>query len=258
MARGMRNSEDTDGKVGAAPAGTHAVPAAQIAAREELAHRLNDVTQVTLRPVAPATPTGFLGLAAATVVLAAMNLGWIPSSEAHTVALVMIAFVFPLQGTASVFGFLSRDGVVATAMAVLAGTWLTVGLAMLTSPPGSTSDALGVLLLVSAVAMLLPAVGASFSKLVPALVFFTAALRSATGGIYQLTSSTTWERITGWIGIVLGVLAVYAAMAALLESVMGRTVLPMGRRSKGRLAMEGGLTEQLVDLTHEPGVREQL
>src|SRR3954469_7660067 len=158
------------------PAMRDAMPA-QVSAREELARRLNDVTQVTLRPVAPATPTGFLGLAAATVVLAAMNLGWIPSSEAHTVALVMIAFVFPLQGTASVFGFLSRDGVVATAMAVLAGTWLTVGLAMLTSPPGSTSDALGVLLLVSAVAMLLPALGAAFSKLVPALVLTTASLR---------------------------------------------------------------------------------
>src|SRR4051794_39484279 len=258
MARGMRNSEDTDGKVGAAPAGTDAVPAAQIAAREELAHRLNDVTQVTLRPVAPATPMGFLGLAAATIVLATMNLGWIPTSEAHTVALVMIAFVFPLQGTASIFGFLSRDGVVATAMAVLAGTWLTVGLAMLTSPPGSTSDAIGVLLLVSAVAMLLPAFGAALSKRVPAVVLAPAALRFATSGISQLTATTTWDRITGWVGVVLGVLAVYTALAALLESVQKRTILPLGRRSKGRQAMEGGLTEQLIDLTHEPGVRSQL
>jgi uncharacterized protein len=170
----------------------------------------------------------------------------------------MIAFVFPLQGTASIFGFLSRDGVVATAMAVLAGTWLTVGLAMLTSPPGSTSDAVGVLLLVSAVAMLLPALGAAFSKLVPALVLTTASLRFATSGVYQLTSATTWERVTGWVGIVLGVFAVYAALAALLESVQKHTVLPMGRRGKGRQAVEGGLTEQLLDLTHEPGVRSQL
>jgi len=229
-----------------------------VAAREELARRLDAVTRVNLRPVAPATPVGFLGLAGATTVLATMNLGWIPTSEAHTIALVMIAFVFPLQGTASIFGFLSRDGVVATAMAILAGTWLTVGLAVLTSPPGSTSDALGVLFIVSAVAMLLPALGAAVSKVVPALVFATAALRFATSGIYQLTSATTWNRITGWVGIVLGVLAVYAALAALLESVHKRTVLPLGRRSKGRQAVEGGLTEQLLDVTHEPGVRSQL
>jgi succinate-acetate transporter protein len=143
-------------------------------------------------------------------------------------------------------------------MAVLAGTWLTVGLAMLTSPPGSTSDAIGVFFLVSAVAMLLPALGASVSKLVPALVLATAALRFATSGMYQLTSTTTWDRITGWVGIVLGVLAVYAALATLLESVQKRTVLPLGRRSKGRQAIEGGLTEQLLDLAHEPGVRSQL
>jgi uncharacterized protein len=238
--------------------GLRDAPPGQVAAREELARRLDSVTRVNLRPLAPATPVGFLGLAAATTVLATMNLGWIPSSEAHTVALVMIAFVFPLQGTASIFGFLSRDGVVATAMAVLAGTWLTVGLAMLTSPPGSTSDAIGVLLLVSAVAMVLPALGAALTKLVPAIVLSTAALRFATSGIYQLTSTTTWERVTGWIGIVLGVLAIYAALAALLESVQKRTVLPMGRRSRGRQATEGGFFEQLIDLTHEPGVRSQL
>jgi uncharacterized protein len=33
-------------------------------------------------------------------------------------------------------------------MGILAGTWLTTGLVQLTSPPGSTSDALGLLLLV--------------------------------------------------------------------------------------------------------------
>jgi uncharacterized protein len=234
------------------------VPPGQVAAREELARRLDRVTRVNLRPIAPATPVGFLGLAAGTIVLATMNLGWIPTSEAHTVALVMIAFVFPLQGMASIYGFLSRDGVVATAMAVLAGTWLTVGIAMLRSPPGSTSDALGVLLLVSATAMLLPAIGAALSKLVPALVLATAAVRFATSGIYQLTSSTTWDRITGGVGIVLGILAIYTALAALLESVQKRTVLPLGRRGRGRQATEGGLTEQLLDLTHEPGVRSQL
>jgi len=225
---------------------------------ERRAEVAEGVTGVTLRPIAPATPTGFLGLAVATTVLASMNLGWISSGEAHTVALVLIAFVFPLQGTASIFGFLSRDGVVATAMAVLAGTWLTVGLGMLSSPPGSTSDALGVFFLVSAVAMLLPAIGASLSKVVPAIVFTMAALRLATSGIYQMTSAVTWERITGWIGIVLGVLAVYAALAALLESVQGHTVLPLGRRDTGRTAVEGDFGDQVVDVTHEPGVRSQL
>jgi len=107
--------------------------AAMAAAREELARRLELVTRVMLRPMASPMPIGFVGLAA-TVVVASMNLGWISSSQAHQVAIVLIAFVFPLQAVTSIFGVLTRDGVAGTAMAILAGTWLTVGLVMLTSP----------------------------------------------------------------------------------------------------------------------------
>jgi succinate-acetate transporter protein len=235
---------------------SHAVP--QEAAREELAHRLEQVARVTLRPMASPMPIGFIGLAGATLPLAALNLGLIAPAEGKTIALIMLAFVFPLQATSSVFGILTRDGITATAMGILAGTWATVGLVMLTSPPGSTSDALGLLLLVSGVAMMWPAMGAWLGKLVPATVLSVASLRFLSSGAYQLTSSVRWERITGWIGVALGGLALYAALAALLENVSKKTVLPMGRRQRGRLAVEGGFTDQVVDLTHEPGVRNQL
>jgi hypothetical protein len=224
----------------------------------ELTERLEDVARVTLRPIASPMPIGFVGLAAATLPLAALQLGWIPQAEARTIAIGLLALVFPLQLLASIFGTLARDGVTGTAMAILAGTWAAVGLMLLTSPPGSTSEGLGTILLVSAVAMLWPALGAWLGKLVPALVLTTAALRLATAGIYELSGDGTWEAITGWVGVVLGALALYAALASLMEGVSKKTVLPMGRRRRGRLAVEGGFTEQVVDLTHEPGVREQL
>lgn len=106
--------------------------------------------------------------------------------------------------------------------------------------------------------MLLPALAASLGKLVPALVLCTASLRFATSAGDQLTGSADWQRVTGWVGIVLGVLAVYAALAALLENVEAKTVLPMGRRRNGRTAVEGGCAEQIIDVSHEPGVRAQL
>ena len=249
-------ADDTD--QGNGPPSAGGLTPAEAGAREELAQRLDRVIRIDLRPMASPMPMGFIGLAAATLVLSSFNLGLVPTSEAHTVALVMITFVFPLQGSAAIFGMLTRDGVAATAMAILSGTWLTVGLVMLTSPAGSTSDALGVLLIVSAICMLLPALGASLGKLVVTVVLSTAALRLATSAIYQLTASTTWQTITGWIGVILFLFAVYAALASLLENVQGRTVLPMGRRRKGRMAVEGGLTEQVIDVTHEPGVRAQL
>jgi uncharacterized protein len=232
--------------------------APQEAARNHLAARLERVARVNLRPIASPMPIGFIGLAGGTITLAALNLGWIPKSEGANVAIVLIAFVFPLQLSASIFGVLARDGVTGTAMGILASTWLTVGLVMFTSPPGSTSDALGVLLLVAGTAMLWPAIGAWLSKLVPAAVLTLASLRFASSGAYQLTGSETWADVTGWIGILLGISALFAALASLLENVSKKTVLPMGRRHRAREAVEGGLTEQMIDLTHEPGVRNQL
>jgi uncharacterized protein len=230
----------------------------QAAAREELSHRLERMVRINVRPIASPLPYGFLGLAAATIVVAALNLQWIPATEGTVVAFALLAFVVPLQATASVFGTLGRDGVAATGMAVLSGTWATFGVTLLTSPPGSTSKALGVLLIVSAISMLLVAAAAALGKLVPAAVLFGASLRFATAAVYQLTASPAWRQITGWVGVALGALAIYAAFAALLEAMQGKTILPLGRRQKGRQAEVGGLTEQLIDITHKPGVRVQL
>jgi hypothetical protein len=106
-----------------------------------------------------------------------LQLGWVDASEGDQVGLILIAFVVPTQLLTSIFGFLARDGLVATGMGVLFGTWLAIGLVLLTSQPGSTSDALGLLLLVSWLAMWVPASIATMSKVVPALLLGTAGLR---------------------------------------------------------------------------------
>jgi succinate-acetate transporter protein len=91
--------------------------------------------------------------------------------------------------------------------------------------------------------MLVPAVSAS-AKLVPAAVMTLAAVRFAVTGAYHLTGSDAWKSAAGWVGLLLGAVAVYAALALALESTQGRTVLPLGRRAP---AGPG-----------EPGVRPQL
>jgi succinate-acetate transporter protein len=227
-------------------------------ARAELADRIEHVVRIELRPIANPLPLGFIALAGGTVTLAALNLGWVEQAESPNIALVLIAFVFPLQLLASIFGALARDSVAATGMGILAATWLTLGLVMRSNPPGSTSDAVGVLLLVVAIAMLIPAAAASVSKLVPAAVLGGAALRFASSAAYQLGGGAGWETLTGWLGMALAVLALYAALAMLLEGTAKRSILPLGRRDRGRQAVEGGFTEQVVDLAHEPGVRAQL
>ena len=88
-----------------------------------------------------------------------------------------------------------------TALGILSGTWLAVGLVLLSSPPGSTSDALGLFLLVAGAAMLLPATAALASRLVPALVLATTALRFLVTGVYQLTSATRVSEVDHDAGV---------------------------------------------------------
>lgn len=196
---------------------------------------------VFIRPLANPLPLGFLALAGGTLLVSGLQLEWLQPDDGAQVALILIAFVFPLQFVVSVLGFLARDVVAGTGMGILAGTWLSVGLILLTGEPGSTSDALGLFLLLAGTAMLVPAAAASTAKLAAFAVLATTALRFAATGVYELTGDG--KAVAGIVGLVLCALAVYTALAMALEDALGRTVLPIGRRE----AIEG-----------EPGVRQQL
>jgi succinate-acetate transporter protein len=214
--------------------------------------------RVVLRPIASPLPLGFLALSAATTLASGLQLGWLGVDQGKPVALILIAFVVPLQVVASVLGFFARDGAAGTGMGILAGTWLSVGLVTLAGRPGATSDALGLLLLVASVAMLVPASAALQGKLVPAAVLCTTSLRFLLTGLFQLTASGTWADAAGVVGLFLGALAVYAAFALELEDAARRTRLPVGRRGAGASALTADLDGQLSNIAGEPGVRTQL
>lgn len=186
---------------------------------------MNAPERIYLRPIGNPLPLGFLALAGATLLVSGLQLGWLDPAQGKDVALVLIAFVFPLQLTTCVFGFLGRD--------IVAGTGMGI-------------DALGLFLLIAGVAMLVPATAAESGKLVAMAVLSTTAVRFACTGIYELTASGTWKDIAGIVGLVLLAVAVYAALAIALEEARRRTLLPTGRRGAGR------------DVVHEPGVRPQL
>lgn len=215
------------------------------------------VTRVVLRPIATALPLGFLALGVATVSFASVQLGWIPSSEGHTVALGVLVLTVPLQLLASVMGFLARDPVAATGMGILSGTWGAVGLATLTAPPGTASAGLGVIVLAAAACLVVPAVAAR-SKLVPACVIATSAVRFAVTGVAEIDGGRGWMQAAGWVGVVLAALAFYAALALELEGSQSRTVLPLGRSGAAEAALTGDLDSQVHEVANEPGVRRQL
>ncbi len=57
----------------------------------------------------------------------AVQLGWIPPAQHRVAAITAIVATVPLQLTAAVVVFLTRDPVAATGMGMLAGTWAIVG-----------------------------------------------------------------------------------------------------------------------------------
>jgi succinate-acetate transporter protein len=143
-------------------------------------------------------------------------------------------------------------------MSILALSWLAIGLVTATTPPGSRSQALGLLLLLSSVAIALTALTATTTKLVMAMVLGTASIRFLLTAFFQLTGGEEWKTASGILGLALAVLAVYAAWASELEDATGRTILPTGRRGKGLIALHGSLYEQVRDVSAEPGVRTRL
>ncbi|MFP8944576.1 hypothetical protein ACLIYM_24505 [Streptomyces fenghuangensis] len=211
----MEGKQETGaGQAGAGPTGTEAGQRG---------------TRVVLRPAATPLPLGFLALGFATFLFAALQLGWLQPYEGHLVALAVLLLTVPLQLLASVLGFLCRDPGAGTAMGLLAGTWAAAAGTTVLTPPGSHSDALGLALLASAVALLVAA-AADGGKLVAAAVVTLSAVRFAVTGIAELTASPAWESAAGVTGLVLAALACYAALAFLLENALGRAVLPVLRK----------------------------
>ena len=216
------------------------------------------ISRIVLRPIGSPLPLGFVALGGASVALSGLQLSWIPVTESHQVAIVVLAFAVPLQLLASVFGFLARDSVGGTGMGLLGGTWLVVGTLLVTSPPQSRSQTLGLLLFFSFAALMVPTCAAALGKVAAAVVMFGAAGRFALTGIYEFAGGATWKHLSGWWGIVLAGAALYAALAFEVEDTRRKTILPVLRHGTGKAAVAGGMTTELEGVDREAGVREQL
>ena len=143
------------------------------------------VSRVMLRPVASPLPLGLLALAVGTFTIAGVQLSWISLAQSPDAGLAVLTFVVPLQMVSFVYGFLARDPAASTGMALQAGGWFSIGLATYTGRPGQASPALGLVLLGAATVLLVPAVTASLSKVLAAVVMMLTSLR------FYLTGATS-------------------------------------------------------------------
>lgn len=243
----FEHGDDGDHGGGSSPAPATAQAAANAA-----------ITRIVLRPLATPLPLGFLGLFLATVAVAGLQLGWVPASQQHVLAIGILVFTVPVQFIACIYGFLVRDLVAGTGMGLLAGSWGTVALVLLLSPPGSRSAGLAWMLVLGGFTLAVPAAAALQTKLLAGAVNLMTAVRFWVTAVYEWGAPHAWETAAGAVGIALGALAVYAALAFEVEDQRRETVLPTFRRSSGALAMTGDLVDQVSRAHHEAGVRKQL
>jgi len=220
--------------------------------------KIEGMTRIVLRPLASPLPLAFFAFGAGSLMLSGLQLGLIPSSETHSVALVQVAFVFPPLALSSVLAFLSRETLGATIMALISSSWLANGLIDLTTPPASTNATQGLLALALSAILLLVGAGAVFGKPLLGLVIALASARFAMNGLYEMTGASGFETTSGIVGCVIAAIALYGGLALGLEDLHGKSVLPIGRRGAARRAFEGDLGEQVGPLESEAGVRKQL
>jgi hypothetical protein len=214
--------------------------------------------RVMLRPFGTPLPLALAALAVSSTCVSSVELHWIPLSQARFVALALVAMVAPVQLVASVFGFMARDPAAGTGMAILSGTWATLGLTWHFEGATRPEAALGVFLVTAGAVLSVPAVATSPTKPLVAMVLFVTASRLVLSGVSDLAPAGSLKEAAGILGVVLAGLAWYAALALELEGARHKQVLPTMRIGGGRQAMTGSFSDEVRGATHEPGVRQQL
>ena len=215
-------------------------------------------TRIVVRAYGSSIPLAFFSFGIGMLMLGGQGIGWLAPSDQHTVGIVLAAFVFPLETTATIFALLARDTFSATGFGLFSSSWLTVGLTDLATAPGQTSPAVGLYLLGFAAAIGLLGLAAFAGKPLVAAILLAATARGALDGAYQLGAPHWAYTAGGWIAFAIFLAALYGGLAFLLEDERKQPVLPVFRRGTSSEAMEGGLSDQLRQLGDEAGVRQTL
>ncbi len=214
--------------------------------------------RIILRPYASAMPLASFAFGIGNVLYSAYLLHWIPKSESAVLAVMLLAFVAPLELFPSVMAFLSRDSGGATAFGIFGASWVVEGIQLLIDPSGQPSPATGIFLLLLAFCLIVIAVLSFKGKPLLGGLLTVAVLRSIGAALTEFGLRRALETTTAILGLVLGALAFYCAVAFLEEDLTQRISPLTFRSGQAKEAMEGSLDDQIETLTREAGVRKQL
>jgi succinate-acetate transporter protein len=222
------------------------------------AEQERSIVRVVVHPYATALPLGCFAFGIGNALLAAFTAHWIPPSDAKTVAIMMLAFVAPLELIPCLMAFLARDTGTVTAMGIFAGGWVVQGLELLMAGPASLSPTIGLFLNLLALCLALLAVATFSGKPLIGSLFCVAALRSSGAGFLQFGVTGPLAIMTAILGLAVAAMAFYSGIGFLLEDVEQKPMAMMFRSGKAKEALNASLHDQLENVAREAGVRPQL
>ncbi|MGI4852964.1 MAG: hypothetical protein ACRYF4_02810 [Janthinobacterium lividum] len=213
--------------------------------------------QIVLRPYASSIPLAAFAFGVGNALYSAYLLQWIPASESALLAIILLAFVAPLELVPSIMAFVTRDGGGATSYAIFGAVWIVQGLGLwMHAPPQSRTT--GIFLLCLALCLCLLAAVTLRGKPLLGVVLVVAVVRTCGAAAIALHASPLLSTLTGYVGLLLAALAFYSGFAFLEEDITGSLSALTFRTGEAKAAMEGSLEDQMELLEREAGVRKQL
>ncbi|MFF4298519.1 GPR1/FUN34/YaaH family transporter [Streptomyces vinaceus] len=244
-----------DATAGPAGSGTGAEPGPGAGSGRHFEPDLRAMTRITLRPIASPMPLGFFTVAIASVMTGCLQLGVLGPADRRAVALCVLP-AFALQLLVSVLAFGARDVIAATLMGTFAGSWLAYALVMGSGAHGGPR-VLGIFnLAFLCFGALMAAVTRPKRALWLVLVVYLP--RWVATGLGGLTGTPWLTHTAGALGILVALVATYAAFALMLEDMRSEEVLPIGRSGPAHHAVHGDLAVQLRNIERQAGVRRTL
>lgn len=216
------------------------------------------ITRVVLRPYASALPLGFFAFGVGNALISCFALHWIPLAESSVLAVMLLAFVAPLELIPCIMAFLSRDTGGATAMGIFSAGWVVQGVLLTRGNPETPSPALGIFLLLLALFLAILAFVTFGGKPLLGVLLIIALLRSIGASLVQFGIRGAIEVVVAGLGLLITLFSFYGGLAFLLEDVKQRPLAMTFRRGQAKAAMEGDLHHQLKRVATEAGVRPQL
>ncbi|GAA4238728.1 acetate uptake transporter [Actinomadura meridiana] len=182
-------------------------------------------------PFADAAPLGLAAFALTTFLLSAKNAGWTHGTDAWlSYALAYGGFVQVLAG---MWEFRNRNIFGATAFSSYGAFWLGLGLYVLLvageTTPGQEANDLGWILLAFALFNTYMMLWSAQVNQAVLAVFVTLEATEIILAIGNLTTSETAIKVGGYIGVLTALCAWYASAAGVINNMLGRPYLTVGR-----------------------------